>query len=555
MVLGGVVGLRAYAAGQGASAPLQLHVLAPAEPLPSLQPTPFVGTTIFVSTSGSDTNAGTQSSPVQTINRGVALANVVHASGQPARVLIANGVYRESVDLGGQKTEAAMVIHGGGPNTVLTGADDWSTGWTAQEDGSFVHSWPNKWGMKPVPPAWEFYWKSLQDPQKDTLRRTETVFFNGVPLMPRISLATMTGPGQFFVDEATSRLYIRLPAGASMNNALIEVGSRVTVLKVNGRRNVTVEQLSIARSRGGVQDVMVSITNSKNITLDSVVISNAAHGAIGSATTSGLKILRSALNDNGVNGYSDYHNRFVTIEDSEVARNNWRGYAVGHQGWDSVFKIFGDRDVVVRHVQFVDNMGSGFWADSNNQRVTVEQSLMKGNVGKGVSLEKNDGPIALIGNRVCNNVEGGIVDAQSDNVTLENNQIFNNTNFNVAFSGVYAGQTFTNWETGTSYTARSWYWTVSGNTIVGSGVGTGPTNAGWLWWHTDYLASGAWASIRNTMQLMNNNVWFHTSRPDAFRLPQGAVPFRGFASDLQQSNPVFESQSGWTLPALICALP
>jgi len=180
VVLGGVVGLRAYAAGQGASAPLQLHVLAPAEPLPSLQPTPFVGTTIFVSTSGSDTNAGTQSSPVQTINRGVALANVVHASGQPARVLIANGVYRESVDLGGQKTEAAMVIHGGGPNTVLTGADDWSTGWTAQEDGSFVHSWPNKWGMKPVPPAWEFYWKSLQDPQKDTLRRTETVFFNGV---------------------------------------------------------------------------------------------------------------------------------------------------------------------------------------------------------------------------------------------------------------------------------------------------------------------------------------------------------------------------------------
>ena len=271
-VLGGVAGLPGYVAGQGASAPLDLRVLAPGEPLLSLQPSPFVGTTIFVSTSGSDTNAGTQTSPVQTINRGIALANVAHASGQPARVLIADGVYRESVDLGGQKTEAEMVIQAAVPNTVLAGADDWSTGWTAQEDGSFVDSWPNKWGMKPVPPGWESYWKSLPDPQKDTLRRTETVFFNGVPLMPRISLATMTGPGQFFVDEASSRLYIRLPAGASMNNALIEVGSRVTVLKVNGRRNVTVERLSIARSRGGVQDVMVSITNSKNITLDSVVV-------------------------------------------------------------------------------------------------------------------------------------------------------------------------------------------------------------------------------------------------------------------------------------------
>ncbi len=79
-------------------------------------------TTYYVSTSGSDANIGTQGSPVRTIQRGVTLAtNSSNASGLAAGVLIAAGTYRESVNLPGQKTDAALTIEGAGPTTILTG--------------------------------------------------------------------------------------------------------------------------------------------------------------------------------------------------------------------------------------------------------------------------------------------------------------------------------------------------------------------------------------------------------------------------------------------------
>ena len=94
----------------------------------------------------------------------------------------------------------------------------------------------------------------------------------------------------------------------------------------------------------------------------------------------------------------------------------------------------------MRHTQFVNNSGNGFYADTDNKRVTVENSLMSGNLSKGVSLEKNQGPILIIGNRICGNIQGGVNDAQSDNITLKSNQIWNNRDFNIAFGGNYPGR-------------------------------------------------------------------------------------------------------------------
>jgi hypothetical protein len=291
------------------------------------------------------------------------------------------------------------------------------------------------------------------------------------------------------------------------------------------------------------------------VTFDRVTAMHAAYTALGVGTSTGITITNSVLSDNGVDAYADYHVLNLTIRDSEISRNNWRGHALGHKGWDTVFKIFGDRDVLISRVAFSDNKGNGFWVDSDNQRVTVEHSLMRGNTGKGVSLEKNQGPIVLTGNRICENLEGGVNDAQSDNVTLRNNQIFNNRDFNVAFGGVYAGQTFTNWQTGQSYTAKSINWTVEGNTVVGNGTGTYGTNGGWLWWHTDYQAPGAWALTRDTIRGMDSNRWYHKDQAAAFMLPGGAVGYSTFKSDLQRSNTMFEANSSWQAVSLSCTMP
>ena len=120
-------------------------------------PTSTSATTIYVSPSGVDTNPGTQSSPVRTIQRGVNLGNQANAAGKDAMVSIAGGLYRESVAIGSLNTTKTLTLQGAGLSTVLTGADDWSTGWTSQGDGSYAHSWPYNWGLKALPAGWDGY--------------------------------------------------------------------------------------------------------------------------------------------------------------------------------------------------------------------------------------------------------------------------------------------------------------------------------------------------------------------------------------------------------------
>jgi hypothetical protein len=508
----------------------------------------FAQTTYYVSTSGSDANWGTQGSPVRTIQRGVNLANQANAAGQDAKVIVAAGVYREAVDLGGQKTDRYLIIEGAGPTTILTGADLWSTGWTMQSDGSIMHNWPYNWGMKPIPNGWGSYWTSGGNgPLRDTLRRSETVYVNGNPLRVVLSRSAMVA-GTFYVDETADRLYVRLPSGVSQSTASIEVGTRLLEVKIHGRRNVTLRKFAVMRNRGAVQDIGFQITNSRNITLEDMTLRWFAYGGLATAYNTTLRFRRVSIIDNGVMALSQLRDIDTLIEYSDISRNNWRGWAAMHRGWDTVLKWGGIRDGIVRRTKFVSNWGNGFYADQDNKRLTVEYSLMASNYSKGVSLEKNQGPIVINGNRICNNLEGGMVDVQSDRVTVKNNQIFGNK-WNLMFSGYYAGQTFPDWQTGTSYTAHSLYWTITGNTVVGNGTD------GWLFWHTDYLAPGAWADTRNSMISLDYNTWYHSARTTAFKLPQGSSTFTTFRTDAQRANSAFESHSAWRVPTVSCTLP
>jgi Right handed beta helix region len=344
-------------------------------------------------------------------------------------------------------------------------------------------------------------------------------------------------------------LYLKLPDVVSYEGATIEVGIRPTPLRVTGRRNVTLRNFAVMRNRGAVQETGFLVTNSRNITLDGITVKWMAYSAWGGSRNTTIRIYRSVFSDNGVLAVSSYMDVDVIVEDSEVARNNWRGSAVGHVGWESVFKWAGVHDGIVRRTQFIDNRGNGFWLDTDNQRVTIERSLLSGQVLKGISLENNPGPITISDNRICNNTQAGVGDAQSNNVTLRNNQIFANTGWNIIFTGVYSGQTSQDWQTGLTSTNRSLFWVVEGNVIAGSGTD------GWLWWHTDYKVPGAWALVRNTM-VIDNNIWYHTGRTTAFKLPQGSAAYTAFQGDLRLANPEWEAQGAWRDPGpLSCTMP
>jgi hypothetical protein len=514
----------------------------------SPSPTPVGEVTVHVDQNhpaASDSNSGTSSAPVRTVQRGVQLADGLNGAGTPSRVLVAAGVYRESVSLNGQKTDAAMTLEGA-VGTFLTGSDRW-TQFQAQPDGSLVHHWPHKWGMKPVPNGWGGFWDhDGKGTSRDVLRRSETVYVNGQPLRGVLSLSALVH-GTFYVDEASERLHVRLPSGQSATGADIEVGTRLTPLSVNARRNVTIRRLEVVRNRGAVQDTGLRVTNSRNVTLDGVTVRHLAYQAFGSSYNNGITIRNSQFLNNGVMALAQFRDVNVLIEDSKISGNNWRGWPAEFRGWDSVHKWGGVRDGVMRRVEFSDNQGNGFWLDTDNVRVSLEDSLVARNQLNGVSLENNQGPIDLRNNRICSNGQAGIGDAQSDRVTITGNRIWGTTRYNIIFTGTYAGQSMRDWQTGESYTNRSLNWTLDGNSVVGSGA------EGWLWWHTDYLAPGAWAQVRNTMKIANNNTWFHSGRTNAFRLPQGSVAHSSFRGDLQTADPAHESASTWSVPQGTCS--
>src|SRR6185436_3647282 len=185
---------------------------APVWAVTSVAPATLTDVTYYVSTLGADSNAGTLASPVRTIQRAVNLASLANSNGQTTKVSIAAGVYRESVLLDAVQTNSAAMIIEGAPGTVLSGADVWSSGWTAIGNNSYTHAWPYRWGAKPIPTGWEWYWNN--DGKgfiRNRILRSEMVLVNDQPFGARLSASELV-PGTFYVDETNGQITVKLLA-------------------------------------------------------------------------------------------------------------------------------------------------------------------------------------------------------------------------------------------------------------------------------------------------------------------------------------------------------
>ena len=524
-------------------------------------PPPPSSVTFYVSPSGSDLNLGTAASPVRTIQRAVNLAHVANVANDVV-VSIAAGVYREAVTIAGLSTTKSLTLEGSGPNTILTGADDWSSGWTLQGDGSYVHAWPHRWGVKPVPTGWEEYWNwDGKGPIRDRLRRSEMVYINGSPLAGVLTLAEVATAGTFYVNETTSLLHVRPPAGVSLAGSLVEVGIRLMPLTINGRNNVTLRNFALLRNRGAVQDSAFQAANLQNLTLDGLTVRWMGYGGMGSAYITGLQIRNSIFSDNGVTGIAGIGNNNLLFEDSEVARNNWRGWPNEHKGFDTVLKWSESRDVVMRRSRFTDNWGHGLWFDGDNQRVLVEQVFSARNGGRGISLELNGGPITVQDSKFCENGMVGISNARSNNVSLLFNQIFNNGYYQIVATGAPTPIPITDARTGATYLATGANWTISNNIVRGRLLAGGdpadnscyPGPCGWAFWAA---SDDIYAYIASTLT-SDYNQWYHSGATKSFRVPDvkgQAVDFQTF-KNLMSTVRQNEAHSTWSNATALSCTP
>ena len=226
----------------------------------------------------------------------------------------------EAVTIGSANTTKALILEVR-VRAIITGADDWSSGWTLQADGSCLHTWPYTWGMQPILNGWADYWNwDGNGYKRDVLRRSEMVYVNGLPLRGVLAQGELSAAGTFYVDEGRSRIFMRPPTGVSPPSATVEVGVRLTAVAVNGRNNVTLRNLAVMRNRGAVQQgAALQADNLQNLTLDGVRIQFAAATGLGTARHRRTPDSRLKISDNGIVGHNDYRSRNALVQGVEVA--------------------------------------------------------------------------------------------------------------------------------------------------------------------------------------------------------------------------------------------
>src|SRR5579859_1983794 len=144
--------------------------------------------TIYVdSVKGSDVisnvaTAGTTTSPLQTIQSAVNLANTRNAQNIASTIVVNPGVYRESVNIGSATTTAPLLIQASTTGSTIISGSDVLTGWQAVtgHSGTYWHSWTNNFGECAIPSGWPSNIPAIA-------RRTEMVFVNNVPLTQVLS--------------------------------------------------------------------------------------------------------------------------------------------------------------------------------------------------------------------------------------------------------------------------------------------------------------------------------------------------------------------------------
>ena len=363
--------------------------------------------------SASDSNPGTNASaPLLTAQKGIDVAVQKLSAGQRTRLWIHPGRYRfgssKSLDTTSNPTarDTLLVIQGTERGqAILTGAQSW-TNWASIGSGLYAKDWTNDWKPNPEPwAAYGFYLGLLAS-------RREMLLFNGQPLRQAnvenwsYNSATngwyYTGylgtggltPGTFGVSEVQdNKIYLCPPAGMDPNTALVEVGIPTRLLLLQRKHNTVLRNLTFEGCASYIPDGAVMVIECTNVLIEACDFRRNNATGLTHGKDCWLTFRSCTGNDNGWKGFSGTGAQFL-FEDSEAARNNWRGAWSGIYGWDAAGYKFGNvQRAFVRRACFFDNQTLGLWFDVYcHNPVEVEEAYAFNNRDRGLFWELSLGP-------------------------------------------------------------------------------------------------------------------------------------------------------------------
>jgi Right handed beta helix region len=496
---------------------------------------------------GLDSNAGSVTAPLKTIQAAVNKANTNNQKKIGTKVIVNAGIYREAVNIMpvSNQSTVPLTVQAAKTGTAIIAGSDVLTNWSTDPNypSAYITTWFPVMGTCSVPNGWPTNFGAIA-------LHTEMIFVNGVPLTQVLGFSQMQ-PGTFYINETYGTLHVWPAPGTNMSTAVVETATRQKTLSVVGRSNIVLRGLVFRHAANCMNTSGATVTTSTNVLIDAVQALWNNWGGLGVFSTNNFTVQNSIASHNGGLGFQGSRDQYGLYSFNESDYNNWRGAQGAFYEWGmGGTKLFQMRNITIRNHFSYNNQAEGLWFDTDNKNITADNATLVGNVTAGLQIERNEGPITLQNSHLCSSGVGVNL-LTSQQVTLKQNTFYNNGATNkyqaqIYLAGSNGGISITDWQTGQTYHLTTTGLVLSGNTVVASAPGQ--------YVFGTYLSGADWTGFANTLNANSNN-WHDANTANSFKVVNGKyVNLTGW-----QSATGTDYTSTWappsTSPATACAVP
>jgi hypothetical protein len=503
-------------------------------------------------TTGSDSNSGSQQSPLKTIGAASSLAETNNHNSVGSRITINPGTYRESIALNysSRDTSLPITFEAATSGTVIVSGATVYTGWAkyAANPSIYTNSWLNDWGTCPQITICPF--------QQEIMMRQEMVAVSGTVLTQVLSITQMQR-GTFYVDEQAAQIYVWPPSGTKMSTATVEAASSPTIFQISHKSNIVLRGLTFQYANSCRDSAAVYVTGtSSNILLDTDTFQwNNGMGLKVAKPTTYFTVENSVAQHNGDTGFQESQTLYGLWQSDTASYNNWRGAQAGYYGCNTAgFHASLAHDDSIDGLTATFNESFGIHWDTDNANTTASNVNATGNLLSGAFFEKDEGPITISDSYFCNQNGalgvGGVMLRNSENISLSKSVLMNNIPAQVLVMGQAGGIEVTNWQTGVTTNLVTQDFTNTSNIIQGN-------TSSQLVFKDSSLTGSDWTSFQSTLKSSGNTWWNALNSTTPFVVPTPNANTKDDFSAWQgatlvDSNSNFEAPSG--NPGAACSL-
>ncbi|MFZ1287365.1 MAG: right-handed parallel beta-helix repeat-containing protein [Candidatus Phosphoribacter sp.] len=366
---------------------------------------------IIVATTGNDANPGTLAAPVRSLARGVSIA----PSG--GTVVARAGVYHESVEI-----YRAVTIQSYPNEAVWLDGSTAVSGWVVDGTAWRKDGWTQRFDHSPTytqgaPDSTVPDWQFVDPTNYPMAAHPDQVFIDGLALTQVKSRSLVTS-GTFYLDEATSKLYI----GSNPTGKTVAASTIIRALAIRAADTV-IRGIGVRRYSPSVFHIGGVTLEAPRVTVENVTIEDTA--------TTGIAVIREDCRLDRLtvrrSGMLGVHGRFADrvrmISVSATDNNDQRFNIAPVSGG---VKIGASRGVTVSASDFSNNFGPGFWEDLSVYDSVITGSQFAGNLGDGLFLEISAKAV-VANNFFTRNGQSGLKINNTSDVRVWNNTLWANT--------------------------------------------------------------------------------------------------------------------------------